>query len=233
MGSTRLPGKVLKDVAGDTVLARVVNRTRRATLLDQVVVATSVQPGDDAIAQECNRLGVACFRGDEADVLDRYYQCAREFQAEAVVRITADCPLIEPELIDETVRVFLEQRPDYATNALVITYPRGLDVEVFTAAALARAWLEAKEPYQRAHVTPYLYEEPVRFQVASLTADGDYSEYRWTLDTVEDLEFVRVIYAHFCRQANFRWRQVLDLVRREPAIAAINAHVRQKQLQES
>src|SRR5580704_8315258 len=130
MGSTRLPGKVLMDLGGATVVARVVQRTRAATLLDEVVVATSLLPADDAIVQECQRLSVACFRGDEEDVLARYYRAAREFGADAIVRITADCPLIDPELIDATVRAFLEQKPDYATNSLVATYPRGLDVEV-------------------------------------------------------------------------------------------------------
>ncbi len=231
MGSIRLPGKVLKDLAGDTVLARVVNRTRRAKLVQQVVVATSELPADDAIAQECMRLSVACFRGDEADVLDRYYRAAQQFSAEGIVRITSDCPLIDPELIDATVRALLERRADYSTNALVVSYPRGLDVEVFTFEALARAEDCAKEAYQRAHVTPYFYENPGLFGIASLTADADYSELRWTLDTTEDLEALREIYGRLGGR-DLGWREVLDLVKNAPELARINSSVRQKELHE-
>src|SRR5947209_12913895 len=131
MGSTRLPGKVLAKLGCETVLARVVKRTQRARMLNEVVVATSDLPSDDAIADECARLSIAYFRGSENDVLDRYYHAATEFGATAVVRITADCPFIAPELIDETISKFSEESSDYATNALVPTYPRGLDVEVF------------------------------------------------------------------------------------------------------
>ncbi len=232
MGSTRLPGKVLKDLGGETVLARVVNRTRRAGLLDEVVVATTIQPHEEAIVQECGRLSVACFRGDEVDVLDRYYRAAQNFSADAVVRITADCPLIDPELINATVRAFLDQKPDYASNSVVVTYPRGLDVEVFTAEALGRAWRSAKEGYQRAHVTPYLYENPALFRVLSLTADADYSGYRWTLDTAEDLEVIRAIYGRFGQSDQFGWREVLTLMQEQPELAELNSHVRQKALRE-
>jgi spore coat polysaccharide biosynthesis protein SpsF len=232
MGSTRLPGKVRKDLVGDTVLARVVNRTRRARLLDDVVVATSTNPNDDVIGQECERLSVACFRGDEADVLDRYYQTAKHFRAFAVVRITSDCPLIDPELIDLTVRGFLDRGPDYATNSLVITYPRGLDVEVFTMDALDRCWQSARETYERVHVTPYMYEHPSRFKILSLTADDDYSRYRWTLDTAEDLEMIRAIYQHFDGKDDFGWREVLRLVESAPQLAALNSQVPQKALRE-
>ncbi len=231
MGSTRLPGKVLKDLGGETVLARVVNRTRRATLLDEVVVATSVLPADDAIARECEGLKVACFRGDEVDVLDRYYRAAQQFAADAVVRITADCPLIDPELIDATIRSSLDQKADYASNSLVRTYPRGLDVEVFTADALARAWSAAKE-YQRIHVTPYLYENPESFKVISIAGEVDKSQYRWTLDTAEDLELIRAVYKHFGNRDSIRWIEVLDLMEAQPELAALNSQVRQKTVRE-
>ena len=232
MRSTRLPGKVLKDLGGETVLGTVIHRTQRATLLDEVVVATSVLPADDAIQRECERLSVPCFRGDETDVLDRYYHAAQKFAADAIVRITADCPLIDPELIDVTVRAFLDQSPDYATNAMVETYPRGLDVEVFSREALARAWRSAGKPYQRSHVTPYLYEEPGRFKVISLTAHGNYSGHRWTLDTAEDLEVIRGIYRHFNQRASIGWRDVLGLVENQPELAGANSQIKQKSLHE-
>jgi spore coat polysaccharide biosynthesis protein SpsF len=228
MGSTRLPGKVLEDLGGETVLARVVNRTRRATLLNEVVVATSVLPADDAIVQECDRLKAACFRGDEADVLDRYYRAAQKFTAAAIVRITADCPLIDPELIDVTIRSSLDQKADYASNSLILSYPRGLDVEVFTADALARAWRAAREAYQRIHVTPYFYENPELFKVLSMASEADHSKYRWTLDTTEDLEMIRAIYKHFGNRDGMRWIEVLDLMESRPDLADLNSHVRQK-----
>jgi spore coat polysaccharide biosynthesis protein SpsF len=232
MGSTRLPGKVLKDLGGTTVLARVVNRTQRATLLDEVVVATSVLPGDDAIVKECDRLGVTWFRGEEADVLDRYHRAAVKFVADVVVRVTADCPLVDPELIDATIRAFLDQKADYATNSLVLTYPRGLDVEVLTAGALAYAWRDAREPHQRIHVTPYLYENPHLFKVLSLTAEEDQSRYRWTLDTADDMEMLRAVHSHFGDRDDISWREVLRLMEREPRLAEMNSHVQQKALHE-
>ena len=228
MGSTRLPGKVLKDLCGETVLARVVNRTRRAMLLQEVVVATSVQPADDAIVQECGRLSVACFRGAEADVLDRYYRAAEKFSADAIVRITSDCPLIDPEVSDKTIRAFLEQHPDYASNVLERRCPRGLDTEVMTFAALESARREARDPYQREHVTPFLYQHPERFRLLSVTGDRDYSHYRWTLDTREDLEFLRAVYARRAEASDLAWQDVLRILEGEPDLAAINEHVKQK-----
>ncbi len=232
MGSTRLPGKVLRDLGGETVLARVVNRTRRAALLNEVVVATTVLPADDVIIHECERLKAAFFRGDELDVLDRYYHAAQKFAADVIVRITADCPLIDPELIDATIRTTLEERADYGTNALVLTYPRGLDVEVFTADALGRAWSAAKKEYQRIHVTPYLYENPELFKMVSITGEVDHSNHRWTLDTSEDLELIRAVYRHFANRDGFGWIEVLDLMEAQPELAALNFHVRQKALRE-
>jgi spore coat polysaccharide biosynthesis protein SpsF len=151
MGSTRLPGKVLRDIGGKTMLARVVRRMQCAASLSQVVVATTTSPADKAIVAECERLGIPAFRGDEQDVLDRYYQAAQAHRADVVVRVTSDCPLIDPGVVDEVVRAFLDAEPDYASNTLERTYPRGLDTEVMTMAALARAWREAQEPYQHAH----------------------------------------------------------------------------------
>ena len=232
MGSTRLPGKVMKDLGGDTVLARVVHRLRRAALLGEVVVATTTQPADDIILEECRRLSVQVFRGDENDVLDRYYRAAEWAKAEAVVRITSDCPLIDSEISDETVRRFLDQQPDYASNALARTYPRGLDTEVMTRQTLARAWQEAHQPYQRVHVTPYIYENPSRFKILSVRADTDYSSHRWTLDTPEDLAFVRGVYKRMGNDDSFHWRDVLALLDREPALMDLNRNVMQKALYE-
>lgn len=228
MGSTRLPSKVLMDLGGDTVLARVVRRVRRVALVEQIVIATSTSEKDDAILTECARIQAQCFRGSEPDVLDRYYRCAESYAAAVVVRITADCPVIDPELVDLTIRAFLKHPCDYASNALVSTYPRGLDAEVFTMAALHRAWSAARKPYEREHVTPYLYEHPELFRLVSVKADADYSQYRWTLDTAEDLELLRTIYTSFGNRDDFGWREVLRLMQLQPELAQINAHVVQK-----
>ena len=230
--STRLPGKVLADVGGRTMLARVVRRTSRAALVDAVVVATSDAPADDPIVDECRRLAVPCFRGDEEDVLDRFFRAAAAHAADVVVRITADCPLIDPELIDHVAGRFLEERPDYASNVLRRTWPRGLDTEVVSAGALARAWLEASEPYERVHVTPYIYHHRERFRLLSVTGREDSSDARWTVDSPADLDLVREVYRRLGNDDRFGWQDVRRLLAAEPDLAEINRHVKQKQLME-
>ncbi len=232
MGSSRLPGKVLQDLEGETVLARVLNRLRRARLINELLVATTNCAADDEIVQECRRCSVSVCRGDQDDVLDRYFRAAQLAKAEIVVRITSDCPLIDPEITDQTIAAFVEARPDYASNIIVRTYPRGLDTEVMSFAALGRAWQEARKPYEREHVTPYIYGHPAQFSLLSMTGDADHSSYRWTVDTPEDLEFVRAIYARLKDNTRFLWRDVLDLLDREPWLKELNRFVEQKSLQE-
>jgi len=232
MGSSRLPGKVSMDLGGETVLGRVVRRLQRSRHISKIVVATTTVPADEVIVAECDRLEVLCFRGSEHDVLDRYYQAARANAADAVVRITSDCPLIDPELVDETVEVFGDKHADYASNVFPRTYPRGLDTEVFSFDALDRAWREAREAHQREHVTPYLYEHPQIFKLASLSGAADYSRYRWTLDTLEDLELLRTIYSRFHGRDDFSWKEVLRLMEREPELAELNSQVLQKSVRE-
>jgi spore coat polysaccharide biosynthesis protein SpsF (cytidylyltransferase family) len=233
VGSTRLPRKALMDLGGETVLARVIHRLSRSRLVSKLIVATSDSPADIAIVGECQRLGASCFRGSEHDVLDRYYQAARAAIAESVVRITSDCPLIDAELVDDTVRILVEQQADYSSNVFPRSYPRGLDVEVFTMAALDRAWRQAREPHQREHVTPYFYEHPETFKLAFTRNESDYSTCRWTLDTPEDLELLRNIYSRFGNQDNFGWREVIMLMEREPELADLNTHVIQKSVNPS
>lgn len=232
MSSTRLPGKVLMDLGGETVLARVVRRLRRATLIREIVVATTNSAADHSIIRECQHLSVGVFRGEENDVLDRYYHAAQCISAEGIVRITSDCPLIDPEITDNTIRAFLEHRPDYASNALQRTYPRGLDTEVMTWDALARAWREARLSYQRAHVTPYIYENPDQFDILPIRGETDYSSHRWTLDTAEDLAFIRAVYDRLDNDDSFSWHDVLALLEREPELVELNRGIMQKALQE-
>ena len=232
MGSTRLPGKVLKDIGGQPMLARVVRRTQRAQTVSRVIVATTNSPADDIIVTECQRLGVALFRGHEEDVLDRYYRAAQLHQADAIVRITSDCPLIDPGVVDRVVNAFLRVKPDYASNTLERTFPRGLDTEVIAAAALERGWREARKPYQRCHVTPYLYENAGLFRLHSVKAGTDSSGYRLTVDTAEDLEFIRRVYGRLNNEDTIPWTDVLALLAREPTLSELNCRVQQKSLRE-
>jgi spore coat polysaccharide biosynthesis protein SpsF len=230
MGSTRLPGKVVLDLTGEPMLARVVNRTRQARTLGEVVVATTVQPADGAIVHLCAERGWPCFRGSEDDVLDRYYQAAVAHQVDVVVRITSDCPLIEPEIVDRVVREFLERQPqvDYACNVLPRrTFPRGLDMEVMRFDVLEQAWREDNDPAWREHVTPYIQRNPDLFRIHRVMNEVDYSHMRWTVDTPEDLAFVRCIYDHFGHD-RFFWREVLAVLEQHPEWLEINRHVQQK-----
>jgi len=232
MGSTRLPGKVLKDLGGESVLARAVKRVRRTKLAGEVVIATTNNSADSEIVAECERIAANVFRGDENDVLDRYYQCALSFGADAVVRITSDCPLIDSDVTDKTVHSFLDRRPDYASNTLERKYPRGLDTEVMTMEALTVAWQDARKPYQRAHVTPYLYENPGRFRLLPVCGFRDYSHYRWTLDTDEDLALLRTLYERMNNRDDFSWLDLVKLLEQEPELADMNRGVMQKALAE-
>jgi spore coat polysaccharide biosynthesis protein SpsF len=230
MGSTRLPGKVLLDLAGEPMLARCVERARRAQTLDQVVVATTEQPGDEAIVELCRERGWPCFRGSEDDVLDRYYGAAKAHAADVVVRITSDCPLIEPTVVDLVVREFLERQPeiDYASNTVSErTYPRGLDTEVVRFETLERAWYEDDNPAWREHVTPYIYRHPEMFHLHSVTNPVDYSDMRWTVDTLKDLTFVQRIYEHF-GHGFFSWSEVIDVLTEHSEWLEINRDVQQK-----
>ena len=231
MGSTRLPGKVLMEMAGEPMLLRVVQRTSRAQVVDEVVVATTIVPGDDAIARLCEEGGWCYYRGSEEDVLDRYRGTAKEYAADVVIRITADCPLIEPEIIDEAVRRFqADPRLDYLSNTLPPrSYPRGLDAEVFSVPALERAWQEASTIAHREHVTPYIWQQPDRFCLGSLRNNRDLSAMRWTVDTADELDLVRRIYSHF-GHSRFSWREVLRLLEENSSWLEINRHVQQKEI---
>ncbi|HEX8814015.1 MAG TPA: glycosyltransferase family protein [Terriglobales bacterium] len=230
MGSTRLPGKVMLEVCGKSVLARVFDRVRRSRLAGEVVVATTVHAADDILVGECQRLGVEVFRGSEDDVLDRYYWAARQFSADAIVRICSDCPLIDSEIVDRTIECFLNVRVDYASNALDRTYPRGLDVEVMTLRALYSSWQQATVFYQRSHVTPYIYQNSELFRIARVRSGEEHGELRWTLDTPEDLAFIRAVYERMSRLDEFGWRDVLHLLERQPELLELNRHIRQKAL---
>lgn len=227
-GSTRLPAKVLKPLLGEPVLVHVVRRIRRATRVDAVVVATTTASGDDVIAGLAGRLGWPFVRGSEEDLLSRYLLAGRAHAADLVVRITSDCPLVDPALVDEVVEALEASGADYASNTLPPrTYPRGLDVEVFTMVALEAADREDHDPASREHATPYLYRNPDRFRLVGVSANRDLSGHRWTLDTPEDYRLIRHIYNGLGR-GDFAWTEALALVEAHPEWSAINRHVRQK-----
>ncbi len=236
MGSSRLPGKVLADIGGKPMLARVVLRARRARTIDQVVVATTTDPSDDPLEAYCNSMGFPCFRGDPFDVLDRYYQAAKLFHADPIVRITADCPLIDPDEIDRTVKAFIENGVDFAANRLPPpwkrTTPIGMDTEVVSFAALTRAWQEADAKYAREHVMPYLYEQEGRFKTLLVQHDPDLGHLRLTVDTAQDLELVRSIYAAFGDRDDFTLSDILQLLHEKPQLLTINADVAHKGYQD-
>jgi spore coat polysaccharide biosynthesis protein SpsF len=228
MSSTRLPGKVLLDLAGEPMLARAVERTQRAQRIDRVIVATTVEPEDEPIVELCGARGWSVFRGGRDDVLDRYYQAAVTDGADPIVRITSDCPVIDPGIIDRVVGR-LSGVNDYASNINPRrTFPRGLDVEAFTFAALSTAWREDRDPSGREHVTPFLYRHPERFRIALVESDRpEAASHRWSVDTPEDYELLQRIYAHFGSK-DFGWLDVLELLKQHPDWTEINRHVEQK-----
>jgi len=251
MSSSRLPGKILADIAGQPMLQRVFVRTSRATAVTETIFATTTDPSDDPVAEYCEFSGIPFTRGSLYDVLDRYYQAAKGSKADLVVRVTADCPVMDPALIDNVVNTLLEGEYDFACNRLPPpwhrTYPIGLDVEACTFKVLEKARKEAREPQHREHAMPYFYEgvelaavnrqlsegvSPRGFRIALLNHTTDFGDYRWTVDTPEDLEFMRQVYSRFDGRDDFTWKEVLDLVHNEPQLAQINANVKHKTLKD-
>lgn len=230
MASTRLPGKALLDIAGRPMLEHVFTRAARARTVDEVWVATARDPANDPIAALCQRRGWPLFRGPEEDVLDRYLGCARAAAADVVVRLTSDCPLLDPAIVDAVVEALLREQADYASNTLPPrSHPRGLDAEAFTRDALEQAGREARAPHEREHVTPYLYRADRPFRLVAVRGERDGSQYRWTVDTPEDLALVRRVAEHFGAALDAAgWREVLAAVESHPDWSALNAHVQQK-----
>ncbi len=256
MESTRLPGKVLKDIYGKSMLARVVERTAMAETVDTVIVATTTHEQDNPITQECKKLNIPVFRGSSEDVLDRYYQAAKKYSIDTVVRITSDCPLIDPEIIDMVVNRFIDADSlrsarrasalpqqavaadsatrgtcDYCTNVMSMkerTFPRGLDVEVIAFNTLEKIAFEITEPEFREHVTVFIRENPEKFRVLSVKNKEDFSHYRWTVDRDEELTFVRSVYSHLGSEGDFTWHDVLSFLSEHPELSIFEGPGTQK-----
>lgn len=229
MGSTRLPGKVLRPIEGRPMLAYQIERLRRCRRIDRIVVATSVLPADDTIVDFCEREGVEVVRGSESDVLARFALAARAVDASVIVRVTADCPLLEPGLVDAAVDAFCARGCDYLSNMLPPSWPYGMAVEVLSRQALDEAAAEARDPAEREHVTPFIYWRPERYRIGSITRQPDLSAHRWTVDTPEDFELVsRIVSALYAATPEFTLDDVLALLARHPGWSEINRHVEQK-----
>lgn len=227
MGSTRLPGKVLKDMAGEPLLGRVLDRVELAHRVAKVVVATSVLPADDAVAEYAGRRGLDVVRGSEQDVLGRFQQAALAHPCAIYLRVSGDCPLLSPAVIDGVIALL--PGADYASTSFEPrTFPLGLDVEAFTAQALATADREDGNPAWREHVTTYILRHPEKFRMRSLHCATDLSAHRWTVDTAADFELCRRIWQHFGAR-RFTTEDVLDLLRQHPQWSRLNAGASQKE----
>lgn len=221
MGSTRLPNKVMKPIIGIPMIELLLTRLSRAHLVDQIIVATSEDIINQPLAQHVENLGFDCFRGSEDDVLDRFVNAARQHHADIVVRITGDCPLVDPALVDTAIQYFKRQQVDYLSNVAPPTYPDGLDIEVFGFSALEQAWNETNKVSDREHVTPYLRESG-KFSTSSWQYDEDLSDLRWTVDEVEDFTVIEAVFKHFHPQINFAWLEVLELQQKRPELFSVN-----------
>lgn len=226
MGSTRLPKKVLKNIENKPMLWHIIQRVKKAELVDKIIIATTIKEEELPIAGVAEKTRVDFFRGSENDVLDRYYRAAKKYKAKVIVRITADCPLIDPRIVDKVVKYFLENDFDYVGNTLKRTYPDGLDTEVFSYRALEKAWREAKKSSEREHVTSYIWNHPQMFKLSNVENNKDFSYMRWTVDEERDLKFVREIYKRLYKKGKiFYMRDVLKLLKRYPELMDINKNI--------
>ena len=225
MGSTRLPGKVMSLISGKPMLQHLIDRVRRCEEVDEIVVATTEMERDRPVRDLAGSSGVRVFSGSEDDVLDRYYQAAKANEAETIVRVTSDCPLIDPFLVDRIVRHFVNNADkfDYVSMGRPNRYPNGLDTEVFSFSALERAWVEAELGSEREHVTPYIWKNEKLFRIGAVPSDRNLSHMRWSVDEQRDLEFVRQVYTHLYEDGKvFTMEDVLALLDRVPELARIN-----------
>lgn len=235
MTSTRLPGKVLKEVLGKTLLEYQIERLRRVRHADGIIIATTINTTDQPIVDLCNRLGVIVTRGSENDVLSRYYEAAQQYEGETIVRVTSDCPAIEPAVVDRIIEFYRANQGeyDYVSNSLTQSYPYGLAAEVFSFQALQEAAKEAISEPEREHVSPFIYTRPDRYRIGQVVHGQNLSHHRWTVDTPEDFELIRrLLETLYPVKPEFVMQDVLDLLDRHPDWVEINSGVRQKKLGE-
>ena len=223
MGSTRLPGKILTKIADKPMLWHVIQRTAESSLMNKIIIATTTNSADDCIVDFANSFDILFFRGSEGDVLDRFYRTAKSFCIDAIVRITPDCPLIDPKIVDKVIKRFLIGNLDYISNVHPPTYPDGLDVEVFSFETLKKVWKEAKKASEREHVTPYILNHHRMFRISNIENEVDLSYMRWTVDEERDLKFVKEIYKRLYKNNKiFYMTNILNLLKKEPELSRIN-----------
>jgi len=226
VSSSRLPGKVIRPLLGKPMILRQIERLKRIKQLDKLILATSTDPSDDRLAEVCVRDGIECFRGNLDDVLDRFYQAALQYRPDYIVRLTGDCPLADPELIDEVISFTLKGSYDYGCNCLEPTYPDGLDVEMFRFSCLETAWKEATLPSQRQHVTPFIIQQTDRFRIACMKNDIDLSSLRWTVDELADFDLITLIYeALYSGIPEFVTVDILNLLKERPYLQKLNSAI--------
>jgi len=233
MGSTRLPGKLLKEVLDKPLLLYQIERLRRVTLANEIVVATTTNTLDQTVIDFCHSRQIPVFQGSENDVLDRYFQAAKYFKAEVIIRVSGDCPLIDPQVVDKVIEFYLKNYPclQYVSNTLERTYPRGMDVEVFSFRALEKAASIATRPEEREHVTPYIFQHPELFALGNVVHYPNESHHRWTVDTIEDFQLIKEILENiYPKNPNFSMHDILEAFKRHPEWININAHIQQKPL---
>ncbi|MFN5817049.1 MAG: aminotransferase class III-fold pyridoxal phosphate-dependent enzyme, partial [Pseudanabaena sp.] len=221
MGSTRFPNKVMRQILGVPMVELLLHRLAKAKYVDRIVLATSIASNNQALVNHVKGLGYEVYQGSEDDVLDRYYQAACAIQPEIVVRITGDCPLVDPEIVDLAITTFKQANVDYLSNVSPPSYPDGLDVEVFSFQSLKQAWQSANKPHEREHVTPYLRESG-KFQLLGINHSEDQSDKRWTVDEPEDFEVIKNIFEYFAPRKDFSWLEVLKLQQNQPELFAAN-----------
>ena len=224
MDSKRLPGKVMRNICGMPMIEVLLARLSRAKNLDQIIVVTSRSPANETFARYVSNLGYSCELGSENDVLDRYIHAAKKYEADAVVRITGDCPLVDPRLVEEVIDCYKKSAVDYVSNTNPATYPDGLDVEIFSIAALQKAHEEARASFDREHVTPYIRQSG-RFSRINVKHSEDLSRFRWTVDEAADLEVIESIFRHFYPRNDFDWKEVLNLQLQQPKIFDANQNI--------
>lgn len=231
MSSTRLPGKVLKKVLNKPLLEYQIERITKSELIDDIIIATTNNEADKAILDYCIKKRINCFCGSEEDVLARYYQAAKEYNADVVIRLTGDCPLIDPIVVDKIIKYFFENsnRYDYVSNIIKRTYPRGMDTEVFTFKALEKTYLNAEKSYEKEHVTPYIYNNPHIYSIANVVNVKDLSSFRLTVDTIEDFKLIEIIIENLqIQNKNFSLNDIINLLEQNPDLKKINEHIQQK-----
>ena len=225
LGSTRLPGKVMMKIdSKKTILESMLNQLRYSKLVDRIIVATSNKLEDDSIENFCKEKRIECFRGSEKDVLDRYYQCAKKYSSSTIVRMPADKPLLDPNVVDKVIEEFINKNYDYITTFLPSTFPSGTEVEIFSFLTLEKTWKESVLPSEREHVTPYIYNNPEKFKIFNFRNEIDLSKYRWAVDEEEDLFFVKEIISKIEKEP-ILIEDILEIIKKEPEIFQINFDV--------